>query len=76
MRYAAAIFDIHRAESNETKDVLLVKNEPEEDLEIEEVISDIKEEISAVDFVNYTRDPKLTKNDLNVNNKCNVKGLM
>ena len=45
---AAAIFDTDEAEESETEGMLVVQNEQEEESEIEEVMSDIDEEVSIL----------------------------
>ena len=49
--------------------MLLVQNEQEEESEIEEVMSHIEEEVSAVDFVDEARLPEQTEDDFNEDNK-------
>ena len=49
--------------------MLLVQNEQEQEFEIEEVMLDIEEEVSAVDFVDEAREPKLTDDDFNEDNE-------
>ena len=70
---AAAISDTEEAKDSETEGMLVVQNEQEEESEIKEVISDVEEEVSAVDFVDEARSqsrPKMilkkTKRFLNV----------
>ena len=66
---AAAISDTDKAEDSETEGMLLVQNEQEEESEIEKVMSDIEEEVSAVDFVNEAWEPEQTEDDFNEDNE-------
>ena len=66
---AVAISDKNEAEDSETECMLLMQNEQEEESEIEEVMSDIEEEVSAVDFVDEAREPEQTKDVFNEDNK-------
>ena len=68
-RVAAAASDTDETVDNETERMLSMQNEQEEGHETEEVMSDIKEEISAVDVVDEAREPEKTKDDFNENNK-------
>ena len=66
---AAAISDIDEAEDNETEGMLAAQNEQEKGPVLEEEMSNIKEEISAADFVDETKEPQQTEDELNEDNK-------
>ena len=51
---AAAIFEIDKAEDSETKTMLAVQNK------VKEVMSNIEERISAVHFVDESKEPEMT----------------
>ena len=49
--------------------MLLVQNEQKKESEIEKVMSDIEEEVSAVNFVDEAREPEHTEDDFNEDNE-------
>ena len=66
---AAAISDTDKAEDSETEGMLVVQNKHEEESKTEEVMSDIEEEVSTVDFVDEAREPEQTEDDFNDDNE-------